>query len=314
MKKILVLSFLIVAIQFPAVVWAADNGEIISLYEGSDVIYDDQIGFEEYPLVVGDTEVRVIEGELRRKWISAPENRSPYEIITNYKNAISGSGGEIIYFTRDPRKVEIDGKKLPGHFSRQRRERGLATRVFSYTQFPTTMTEYLVAGIKTAEADYYIVIAAGTGHSAARQQNRTYYELITLKTEPMDMGMVTLDAINEGLAARGGVAIYDIYFDSGESEIKEGSAAALEIIADYLKSNPNKKFLVVGHTDSVGSFTSNLQLATARAEAVKNELVSVHGVNVAQLTPYGVGPASPIVSNQTSAGRARNRRVELVEQ
>jgi len=70
----------------------------------------------------------------------------------------------------------------------------------------------------------------------------------------------------------------------------------------------------VGHTDNIGTLSSNMDLSQRRAEAVVRALVSSHGVDAKRLHPIGVGPAAPIASNKTEEGRARNRRVELVEQ
>jgi len=87
----------------------------------------------------------------------------------------------------------------------------------------------------------------------------------------------------------------------------------LAIIADYLKENSGKKFLVVGHTDNTGDFNANVTLSNERAKAVIEKLVTEHGIEQTQLIPYGVGSVSPQMSNATDEGKARNRRVELVE-
>lgn len=71
---------------------------------------------------------------------------------------------------------------------------------------------------------------------------------------------------------------------------------------------------MVGHTDWVGKVDDNLRLAQARAEAVAAELASAHGIAAARLKGYGVGPLAPVVGNDDEAGRARNRRVDLVKQ
>jgi len=70
----------------------------------------------------------------------------------------------------------------------------------------------------------------------------------------------------------------------------------------------------VGHTDNVGQFTSNVKLSQDRAASVVNALVSKHGIAAVRLTPFGCGPATPVASNKTDEGKAKNRRVELVAQ
>jgi OOP family OmpA-OmpF porin len=80
-----------------------------------------------------------------------------------------------------------------------------------------------------------------------------------------------------------------------------------------LKGSPTLKVYVVGHTDNVGSLDSNLKLSSARAASVVKALVT-RGIAAARLQSAGVGPYSPVASNDTDAGKAKNRRVEFVKQ
>ena len=102
----------------------------------------------------------------------------------------------------------------------------------------------------------------------------------------------------------------DIKFDSGSANIKSGSYPVLAEIAGVLKQNPNLKVEIQGHTDSAGRLALNNKLSSDRANAVMEYLID-KGVNPTQLTSAGYGPTRPLVSNDTSDGRARNRRVEL---
>jgi outer membrane protein OmpA-like peptidoglycan-associated protein len=126
---------------------------------------------------------------------------------------------------------------------------------------------------------------------------------------------VTMDAaaMAQGLENAGSVAIYGIYFDTGKSEIKPESEAALAEIAKLLTQKLALKVLIVGHTDMVADLTSNMKLSLARAQAVVSALAAKHGIAAARMTPMGVGPCAPVASNKTEEGRAKNRRVELVE-
>ncbi len=116
------------------------------------------------------------------------------------------------------------------------------------------------------------------------------------------------------ISRTGHTAVYGIYFDTGKSVVKPESKPALDEVAKLLKSDPNLKLWVVGHTDSVGKVDDNMRLAQARAEAVAAELVSTHAIPAARLKGFGVGPLSPTAGNDTEDGRAKNRRVELVKQ
>ncbi|MDC8856111.1 OmpA family protein, partial [Shewanella algae] len=78
-----------------------------------------------------------------------------------------------------------------------------------------------------------------------------------------------------------------------------------------LKSNPQSRAVVVGHTDSTGSEVYNQALSERRAQSVVNQLIDL-GVAQGQLEWQGEGESHPIADNHTADGRAQNRRVEVV--
>jgi len=80
-----------------------------------------------------------------------------------------------------------------------------------------------------------------------------------------------------------------------------------------LNNNPDLKIFIVGHSDNKGSLDYNTDLSQRRANAVVNELVNSHGINSSRVTAKGLGFLAPVASNKTEEGRAKNRRVELVE-
>jgi outer membrane protein OmpA-like peptidoglycan-associated protein len=292
---------------------AEDDFGIVPIYEGSELIYDDQFGFEELPVVLGEDTVNKVEGYIRRLWLKAPEGRSPYEIIRNYEAAVENINGQILFKSRDPQTIEIEELYFSEYFSTIRQDRGLATNVFTHSYFPEELSEYLVSRATVNQVENYIIVAAGKGHWAASQEEDTYYEIVFVELEAMEMDMVTMEYLESGIEKDGRVAIYDIYFDTGEAIIKAESEAALAVIAEFLFENSNKRYLVVGHTDFIGSYEMNLNLSEARAEAVLERLINQYNISEDQIISAGVGPAAPVMSNQTENGRANNRRVEIVE-
>jgi OOP family OmpA-OmpF porin len=124
---------------------------------------------------------------------------------------------------------------------------------------------------------------------------------------------IDADGMARDISENGKVAIYGILFDTGKAELKPDSGPALVEIAKLLKGNPALKVYVVGHTDMTADLATNLKLSQARAQAVVNALVKQHGIAATRLIPYGDGPYAPVASNKTEEGRAKNRRVELVE-
>jgi outer membrane protein OmpA-like peptidoglycan-associated protein len=147
-----------------------------------------------------------------------------------------------------------------------------------------------------------------------RSYDRMYRLTIVQKDIMKQEVVADAAAMGNDINATGHVAIYGIYFDTGKSEIKPESDAALLEIAKLLKSKGALKLYVVGHTDSVGSFDANMKLSKDRADAVAKALSRKHGIAAARLKPYGVASLSPVASNDTEDGKAKNRRVELVKQ
>jgi OOP family OmpA-OmpF porin len=112
----------------------------------------------------------------------------------------------------------------------------------------------------------------------------------------------------------GHISIYGIYFDTGKSEIKPESDTALAEIARLLQNNGALKLYIVGHTDNVGFFDSNIQLSKDRADAVAEALTGKYGIAATRLKSYGVASLAPVASNDTEDGKAKKRHVELVKQ
>ncbi len=101
-----------------------------------------------------------------------------------------------------------------------------------------------------------------------------------------------------------------VYFDTNKSNIKGTSVETLNKLAGIFKEYPKTVILVEGHTDSAGSDEYNMNLSRQRAESVTNYLIS-QGIDAGRFTTKWYGEAQPIADNETSEGKAKNRRVEL---
>ena len=106
------------------------------------------------------------------------------------------------------------------------------------------------------------------------------------------------------------VTLGDMLFDSGQARLRTGALAMVNL-ADFMKRNPQRTAVIEGFTDSVGSVSSNQDLSDRRAQAVMEALVGL-GVGSTRLSARGFGDAQPVAANDTAAGRAMNRRVEVV--
>lgn len=107
------------------------------------------------------------------------------------------------------------------------------------------------------------------------------------------------------------VTLGDVLFDTGKSDLKTGGLRNVQRLADYLRNNPERKVMIEGFTDSVGSEEFNLQLSERRANSVRNALLDM-GVSSDRIMTRGYGEDYPVAGNDTAASRQMNRRVEVI--
>lgn len=119
-------------------------------------------------------------------------------------------------------------------------------------------------------------------------------------------------SLEQALTQDGHVDVYGIYFSFNSDAIRPESEPTLKEIAGVLARHPDWTLKVDGHTDSIGGAAFNLGLSNRRAAAVRKALVDRYRVAGNRLVPEGYGLSRPKASNDTLAGRALNRRVELV--
>jgi outer membrane protein OmpA-like peptidoglycan-associated protein len=134
--------------------------------------------------------------------------------------------------------------------------------------------------------------------SAARSQTKSLEaELADMKLQKTERGLV--------------LTLGDVLFDTAQATLKPGADAPLDRLATALKEQPDRKVLIEGHTDNVGSDENNLGLSERRAQSVQAGLTQ-RGVARNQITSVGKGENFPIASNDSAGGRQSNRRVELI--
>ncbi|EOE6915205.1 OmpA family lipoprotein [Cronobacter turicensis] len=102
----------------------------------------------------------------------------------------------------------------------------------------------------------------------------------------------------------------NVTFDSSQANLKPAGANTLTGVAMVLKEYPKTAVKVVGYTDSTGGQALNMKLSQQRAESVASALIT-QGVAANRIRTSGMGPANPVASNSTEAGKAQNRRVEI---
>jgi OOP family OmpA-OmpF porin len=115
------------------------------------------------------------------------------------------------------------------------------------------------------------------------------------------------------LITEGKLVTNGILFDVDSDIIKPESGAVLKEIAGTLQENPTVRVKIIGHTDSDGDANANLILSQKRALAVKNAFINFYGISASRMETDGKGESQPVQSNDTSEGKAQNRRVEFTK-
>lgn len=259
--------------------------------EGTGV---DVSSFDEFDIPTGPTKdgqfskTEHVEGKLTTFGYGTPPGRSVLVVFRNYESALKAAGFVTLFTCKGDQCGSQLGVKSLGYIPNGDEAR------------------YLAARLARPEGDVYVALHA--------QPLETRF--VVVEAKPMETGLVKIsaDALNRDIGSVGHVAVYDILFDTGKAELKPESESALKEIARMLEMSPALGVHVVGHTDNVGPLAQNLDLSKRRAQAVVTALTTTYKVAGARLRADGVGPLAPVASNDDEAGRAKNRRVELVKQ
>jgi OOP family OmpA-OmpF porin len=148
------------------------------------------------------------------------------------------------------------------------------------------------------------------------EKGQAIVQVNTVRAGTMEKKMTVVNAekIQSNIRAEGRIAFYGIFFDFDKAELKPDSEAQLAEMALFLKTHADTRVYVTGHTDNKGTLDYNLSLSDRRAKAVVTRLSSRYGISIDRLVPRGLGQLAPLASNDTEEGRAKNRRVEMVQQ
>ena len=151
--------------------------------------------------------------------------------------------------------------------------------------------------VEAARATQQAQVATSQAQAATSQVQQLQQELAALQAKQTDRGLV--------------LTLGDVLFETGKADLRPGALRNLYPLVTFLQKYPERRVVIEGHTDSVGSDAYNVDLSQRRADAVRDFLLR-NGVNAAQMSTRGYGKASPIASNDTAEGRQQNRRVELI--
>jgi outer membrane protein OmpA-like peptidoglycan-associated protein len=289
----------------------------VGRYEGAVITFHETKAYEEISLPYkgldrGEKDNRPawqadLAGKLTSIRYEGPGDRSALEVMRNYEAALKAKGFTIRFFCRDQKECS-PGRAISTFWNAGKGKIGM----------PTTWdtTAYMLAERDNAEGRVTVGLLGVETKARAGKPLTPHVAVTIVESKPMESGKITVVEAKEmerALARDGRIAIYGITFDFDKAIIKPESRPQIDQLGVLLKDNPKLEVLIVGHTDGKGAFDYNLSLSQRRAQAVSEALVSGHGIAAARLTPAGAGMVSPVASNRTEEGRARNRRVEIVE-
>ena len=107
------------------------------------------------------------------------------------------------------------------------------------------------------------------------------------------------------------ITLEDINFEFGKAELLPGAGQTIDPLVEALGKEPKRNILIEGFTDSIGNDQYNMKLSLQRANAVR-DAITAKGISAGRITTKGYGEQFPVESNETPAGRQKNRRVEII--
>lgn len=253
--------------------------------------------------------VQPVEGKITRIAYGVPPGKTTLEVYRNYEQALTKAGFSVLYACA----AQSCGKGFDFLYALRH---GLMNAGKAYDNELNWMVNstsgdvrHLSAVLQRPAGDVYVTVTVGL---TPEQPPGVLVQIA--EAQPMQTGQVSVDAkaIGDALSNEGKIALYGIAFDTDSATLKADSNATLAEMVKYLKANASVKVFIVGHTDSTATLPHNLDLSQRRAEAVVKTLVT-QGIAASRLAARGLASYAPVASNRSEAGRAKNRRVEMVE-
>jgi outer membrane protein OmpA-like peptidoglycan-associated protein len=309
------MPWLLIALSAQADVAGSRDHPLISRYEGSQIVRYDQREYDEFQLMngraagnprsAGEVDPALhLEGKVTRISYELPAGVATLAVLRNYQQALEKAGFREIFACSN---AECGGRDF-NH-----------SVVPYWSGFAENYEDqrYYAGKLSRPEGDVYAAVYVVRNLSeGGPTHNRIYTQLDVVEVAPMKEEMVSVnaDVMARSIADTGRVTLYGIHFDTDKADVKPDSRPTIDQIGQLMTRLPNLKLVIVGHTDNQGSLEYNMDLSTRRAKAVEAALIESYGIAPSRLSAWGAGYLAPVASNQTEEGRAKNRRVELVEQ
>lgn len=262
-----------------------------------------------------------LEGKTDLYYYRLPAGRSSLEVLRNYQSSLQGKGFKTIFTcaTSDSSCYV----NIPGRSNSNNAPYDFALALDAAPELPRLdgdfirnyfdlNARYLLARLDQDGKQVYVSL------SIAEDKDRGNLAIIrVVETKAMatdKISFVGAEEMRRSIESSGRISLYGIQFDFDRDSIRADSKPTLDEVARLLQAEPQLRLSIVGHTDAKGGSDYNQDLSRRRATAVVAALTRDYAVAAARLSARGAGAAEPVASNDDEAGRARNRRVELVRQ
>ncbi len=320
----LVAILVIISTSMSAPVLAADiagsqDHPILTRFPGSEIKWYDVQAFQPYHIptgpVIGYGSIEDwvdTQGQVTRIYYELEGTKTQTEVYANYKKALEDAGFDILaagVFAQSSRKLDIGSRRWLGAAYKRNELPPNGIRLLSGTS-TSGGTGFIAATKERAAGTVFVTI----GMAQYREDIiATMIDVIEVDEVKTDLITIDAEAIGKGILEYGRVVLDGLFFEHDKAALMDTSKPALEQITGFLNDHPDMNFYVVGHTDSTGTYTYNSTLSGQRAATVRKALLDDYGIAASRLEAHGVGPLNPVFSNASEGGRAKNRRVELVE-
>lgn len=339
-------SLLLAALLFATPAFAADlKGEmgkdaagsadaaLIGRFEGSKILGQQKKEFDELKIATGQEKDRKAsasvspQGRVTRTLYVAPDERATLEVTKLYEDSLRAQGYEIVFkcskeecgdYFKDLMYGDKERKIFNAAYGQKPAAR--ASLVDGALEYVKDI-RYFAAKKATDAGDSWVSVYAavqtggsnGDVSSALTGSTQALVEIVEPKASDAKLVTLQADDIKKSMDANGRAAFYGVYFDFDKTTIKPESEPQLAEMAKFLQGAPDLKIYIVGHTDNKGSLEYNQKLSEGRAQSVVAALAA-KGIDKSRMAAKGVASLAPVASNATEEGRAKNRRVEMVEQ
>src|SRR5579871_491089 len=296
------------------------DSPFVSRFAGSTIIAYHQAEYDEVALPMGPikastfTKTLPATGRVTRIVYASPAGKTTAEVFANFRNVLQGGGFKLLYSCTDG--ASAAGKGCGGiNFDEVYAKAIMERDGKHYNQMLDLLhstnedERYLLAELQRdgRQVDIGLLVTQN-------QSNPVGVLLQVIESGQMPMGQVIVDsaAMIKGLQNEGKIALYGLQFATDSTDLQPDSEPTLKQMSELLHQQPKLKVYIVGHTDDSGSLEHNLALSQRRAESVVQALTSRFGIAPDRLTAKGLASYAPVATNHSEAGKAKNRRVEMV--